>query len=77
MGLLSEVATLIYFASLLSRGQLLKQTGIHASKYFQYRGRRFTGLTLKAPNKIAADDTFIFYYLSKKIRLDVSCESSA
>ena len=33
-------------------------------------------LTLKA--KIAADDTLIFYiYLSKKIRLDFSCESSA
>ena len=36
------------------------------------------GLTLKALNKIAADDILIFYfYLSKKIRLDVSCESSA
>ena len=36
-------------------------------------------LTLKAPNKIAADDILIFYfYLSKKIRLDqFSCESSA
>ena len=35
-------------------------------------------LTLKAPNKIAADDTLFFYfYLSKEIRLDVSCESSA
>ena len=35
-------------------------------------------LTLKAPSKFAADGTFIFYlYLFKKIRLDVSCESSA
>ena len=36
-------------------------------------------LTLKEPSKIAADDTFIFvyFYLPKKIRLDVSCESSA
>ena len=35
-------------------------------------------LTLKAPSKIAADDTYYFYfYLSKKIRLDVPCESSA
>ena len=35
-------------------------------------------LTLKAPNEIAADDILIFYfYLSKKIRLDFSCESSA
>ena len=35
-------------------------------------------LTLKAPNKIAADDILMFYfYLSKKIRLDLSCESSA
>ena len=36
-------------------------------------------LILKAPSKIAADDTFIIFtfYLSKKIRLDVSCESSA
>ena len=35
-------------------------------------------LALKAPNKNAADDILIFYfYLSKKIRLDVSCESSA
>ena len=31
------------------------------------------------PSKIAADDTFIFllFYLLKKIRLGVSCESSA
>ena len=35
-------------------------------------------LTLKAPKKIAADDTLIFYfYLSKELRLGVSCESSA
>ena len=35
-------------------------------------------LTLKGPNKIAADDTLFFYfYLSKEIRLAVSCESSA
>ena len=34
-------------------------------------------LTLKAPTKIAADDILIFYfYLSKKIRLDISNESS-
>ena len=39
----------------------------------------YSALTLKAPSKIAADDTFIFFYfyLLKKIRLDVSCESSA
>ena len=35
-------------------------------------------LTLKALTKISADDILIFYiYLSKKIRLDVSSESSA
>ena len=37
-------------------------------------------LTLKHQTKIAADDTFIFFfyfYLLKKIRLDVSYESSA
>ena len=35
-------------------------------------------LTLKCQTKIAADDILIFYfYLSKKIRLDFSCESSA
>ena len=36
-------------------------------------------LSLEAPIKIAADDTIIifYFYLSKKIRLDVSCESSA
>ena len=35
--------------------------------------------TLKAPKKIAADNTLFFFtfYLSKEIRLDVSCESSA
>ena len=33
--------------------------------------------TLKCQTKIAADDLIIFYfYLSKKIRLDFSCESS-
>ena len=32
----------------------------------------------KRQTKIAADDTLFFYfYLSKEIRLDVSCESSA
>ena len=38
-----------------------------------------TILTLKAPSKIAADHTLNFFnfYHSKKIRLDVSCESSA
>ena len=36
-------------------------------------------LTLKAPNKNLQQTTLIFlnFYLSKKIRLDVSCESSA
>ena len=33
--------------------------------------------TFETPNKIAADDTFIFLLLlsSEEIRLDVSCES--
>ena len=35
-------------------------------------------LTLKVPITTAADGTLYFYfYLSKEIRLDVSCESSA
>ena len=35
-------------------------------------------LPLKRQTKIAADDNLIFYfYLSKKIRLDFSCESPA
>ena len=35
-------------------------------------------LTLKAPDKNCSRRRFIFYfYLSKKIRLDFSCESSA
>ena len=35
-------------------------------------------LPLKGQTKIAADDILIFYfYLSKKIRLDFSCDSSA
>ena len=35
-------------------------------------------LPLKRQTKIAADDILVFYfYLSKKIRLDFSCESSA
>ena len=35
-------------------------------------------LTLKAASNIAADNTYHFYfYLSKKIRLDVTCESFA
>ena len=33
---------------------------------------------LKRQTKIAADDTLLFYfYLSKEIKLDISCESSA
>ena len=40
------------------------------------RGKKM--LILTAPSKIAGDDTFIFLVLSlKKIRLDVSCDSSA
>ena len=50
-----------------------------------YRLRYMPGdmlFTLKDPSIIAADNTFIFYFfvhffLLKKIRLDVSCESSA
>ena len=36
-------------------------------------------LTLKESSRIAADDTFIFFYfyLSKKLKLDILCESSA
>ena len=35
-------------------------------------------LTLKGPNKIAADDTlFLYFYLSKEIRLGILCEFSA
>ena len=35
-------------------------------------------LTLKAPKKIAADDiSILYFYLSKKIRLDISSKSSA
>ena len=35
-------------------------------------------LLLKRQTKIAADDILIFFfYLSKKIRLNISCESSA
>ena len=38
----------------------------------------FASLTLKAPNKKMQQTTFYFYfYLSKKIRLDFSGESSA
>ena len=33
-------------------------------------------ITFKEPNKNAADNTLFFYfYISKEIRLDVSCES--
>ena len=42
--------------------------------------KRFLKITepLKRQTKISADDILIFYfYLSKKIRLDFSCESSA
>ena len=48
--------------------------------YFVRLIMRQKNLILKVPSKIAADDTFIYYfyfYLSKKIRLYVSCESSA
>ena len=38
---------------------------------------RIFRLTLQGPSKIAADDTFIFYFhLLKKIWLDVTCECS-
>ena len=46
-------------------------------KYFNgYKGN-FCILNLKGPSKIAADNIFLInFYLSKKIRLDVSCKSS-
>ena len=54
---------------------------IQSCKTHTYHKISHSYLTLKAPNKIAADDTFIYFifyfYLLKKIRLDVSCESSA
>ena len=53
---------------------------------FEYRLRRrlqlpyladYITVALKCQPKIAADDTLLFYfYLSKEIRLGVSCESS-
>ena len=51
--------------------------------YFNYasatnKNRPETHLILKQRTKIAADDTLFFYfYFSKEIRLEVSCESSA
>ena len=33
--------------------------------------------TLKVPSKIVADDIHIFYHLSNKVSLDISCELSA
>ena len=42
------------------------------------RGQHILKEPLKCQTKIAADDILIFYfYLSKKIWLDFSCESSA
>ena len=39
----------------------------------------YININIKAPSKIAADDTFIFFtfIFFKEKRLDVSCESSA
>ena len=64
--------------------------GIHIAKdiytvCFQYNDKyneRLSFLECINPyraNKIAKDNTFIcfYFYLSKKIRLDISCESSA
>ena len=43
-----------------------------------YRGRKTTIQQQQSQTKIAADDILIFsFYLSMKIRLDFSCESSA
>ena len=69
-------------AALLTRAHrpviLMYTYQIQTKTYIKVNGMG-TLLTLKAPSKIAADDTFIFFYfyLLKKIRLDVSCESSA
>ena len=48
------------------------------ASYMQYSSIRLHMTLRQRQTKIAADDILIFYfYLSKKIRLDVSCESSA
>ena len=52
--------------------------GVPILKHFRVFYLYMYILTLKAPKKIAADDILIFdFHLSKKIRLDFSCESSA
>ena len=57
--------------SLLKTDTNMKMTDLPPSK-------QHVGLTLKSQTKIAADDILIFYfYLLKKIQLDVSSESSA
>ena len=62
---------LTFLASLFIRGHLLQES-------FSPLKSTFFLLTLKVPSKIAADDAlFFFFYLLKKIRLDISCESSA
>ena len=44
---------------------------------YKFSGRIFFLLTLrvKCQTKIAADDTFFYFYLSEEIWFDVSCES--
>ena len=47
------------------------------NKAFGFK-RKLITLPLKRQVRTAQDDNFFFYfYLSKKIRLDISCESSA
>ena len=43
----------------------------------QIWGELFLPLTLKAPITTAADDIHKYMFNSEKIRLDISCESSA
>ena len=70
----SNVAEILYgyYQKLIQENNLIFNVS-----YSHVEGKDCFCLLLKAPSEIATDDTFIFFYfyLLKKIRLDVSCES--
>ena len=81
---LTSVASTDDFTGSKRKKRALAETLVEAAEVTYYKLPRLDlcclqiQLTLKAPNKIAADDILIFYfYLCKKIKLDFSYESSA
>ena len=78
------VENIILYNRMCKNGSLLRRHGdskfpfiLHGMLFSLFKRSAFCRYDTKRQTKFAADGILIFYfYLSKKIRLDISCESS-